>query len=437
MVSTSDRCFQIDWKRIFWLFFPSNRDRVYILPPVLILLAITLSMTLPITRRVKWSTYRRPLYVIAVLFENWISIVGLDLILVAPPGVGTQSKAVYFLLTIIVFWLATIVLASKRIQSKFIPEMGLFRPDLLYPTGANLARGEIFAGLGLKLMLTITPVSIHNFAWLPVWNWWELLWAELSLVFLVAVRGMTKLKVVLMGRMIKQKMLGWKGTLLEEGFLYLGLTGLSYGFLNVFMGYIPFTVVYPRFWPGAVIMGIAAIILVPVRGYLKHKVDRITMSYTRTLGLMAILYVGVMVLMYGMMVMLMGRFLIITTTLGLVLGVFLQALGISVIVFGRARSIMNDRKGVLPQMLWVLSHADEQDRQRVMKMRLEIFASMNEKERFVNMSNMYDALMQLPDDRQSTMLGAQMMALSALETEKRNKCMRTMDRVTSMGASQE
>ncbi|SIM79384.1 multipass membrane protein [Cuniculiplasma divulgatum] len=421
----------------FGPFSPGTGIGFYILPPVLILLAITLSMTLPITKRVKWSTYRRPLYVTAVLFENWISVVGLVLILVAPPGVGTESKAIYFLLTIIIFWAATIVLASKRIQSRFIPEMGLFRPDLLYPTGANLARGEIFAGLGLKLMLTITPVSIHNFAWLPVWNWWGLLWAELSMVFLVAVRGMTKLKVVLMGRMIKQKMLGWRGTLLEEGFLYLGFTGLSYGFLNVFMGYIPFTVVYPRFWPGALIMVIAAIILIPVRGYLKHKVDRITMSYRRTLGLMALLYLGVMVLMYGMIVMLMGRFLVVTTTLGLVLGLFLQILGISVIVFGRARSIMNDRKGMLPQMLWVLSHADEQDRQRVMKTRLEIFASMNEKERYVNMKNMYDALMQLPDENQSKMLGTQMMALSYLESEKRGRCMRTMDRITSMGVSQE
>ena len=420
----------------FGIFSPGTGIGFYILPPVLILLAITLTMTLPITKRVKWLTYRRPLYVIAVLFENWISVVGLVLILVAPPGVGTESKAIYFLLTIIIFWAATIVLASKRIQSKFIPEMGLFRPDLLYPTGANLARGEIFAGLGLKLMLTITPTSIHNFAWLPVWNWWGLLWAELSMIFLVAVRGMTKLKIVLMGRMIKQKMLGWRGTLLEEGFLYLGFTGLSYGFLNVFMGYIPFTVVYPRFWPGALIMVVAAIILIPVRGYLKHKVDRITMSYRRTLGLMALLYLGVMVLMYGMIVMLMGRFLVVTTTLGLVLGLFLQALGISVIVFGRARSIMNDRKGMLPQMLWVLSYSDEEDRQRVMKSRLENFASMNENERFVNMSNMYDALMQLPEEKQSIMLGTQMMALSVLDQEKRSKCMRTMDRITSMGVPQ-
>lgn len=407
----------------------------YILPPVLILLAITLTMTLPITRRVKWRSYRRPLYVIAVLFENWISVIGLTLIVVAPPGVGTEDKAIYFFAAITVFWAATIVLASKRIQSKFIPEMGLFRPDLLYPTGANLARGEIFAGLGLKLMLTIMPGSIHNFAWLPVWNWWGLLWAILSMVFLVAVRGMAKLKIVLMGRMILQRMQGWKGTLLEEGFLYLGFTGLAYGFLNVFMGYIPFTVLYPRFWPGLVIMLIAAVILIPVRGYLKHSVDRITMSYGRTLGLMALLYVGVLVLIYGMIVMLMGKFLFISTTLGLLLGLYLQALAISVIVFGRTSSIMNDRKGMLPQMLWVVSHADEKDRVRIMTQRLNLFASMDEKERLVNMSNMYDALMQLPEEPRGIMIGSQMTAMSLLEQEARTRCMKTMDSVMRSGVA--
>ncbi|MGC8562920.1 MAG: hypothetical protein ACP5NO_06995 [Thermoplasmata archaeon] len=420
---------------LFGTFSSGTGIGYYILPPLLIILAVTLSMTLPITRRVKWTTYRRPLYIVAVLFENWIIVVGLTLLLTAPPGVGSEQKAVYFFLAIIVFWGATIVLASKRIQSKFIPEMGLFRPDLLFPTGANLARGEIFAGLGLKLMLTITPASVHNFAWLPVWNWWGLLFAALSMVFLVAVRGMTKLKVVLLGRMIYGRMLGWKGILIEEGFLFLGFTGMAYGFLNVFMGYIPFTVLYPRYWPGLVIMLVAAIILIPVRGYLKHKTDRITMSTKRTLGLMAILYVGVMVLMYGMMISIMGRFLFVTTSLGLILGLFLQTLAIGVIVFGRTRSIMNDRNGMLPQMLWVISHADEKDRERIMRLRLEIFASMEESERFKHMKNMYNALLQLPQDQQTLMITSQMMALANLEQGQRSRCMRTMDKITSFRGS--
>ncbi|MGC8505229.1 MAG: hypothetical protein ACP5NK_00755 [Thermoplasmata archaeon] len=402
----------------------------YMLPPILILLSITLTMTLPITKRVKWSSYRRPLYVIAVLFENWISVIGLVLILASPINVGPEEAAVYFILAVSVFWAATIVLASKRIQSKFIPEMGLFRPDLIYPTGANLARGEIFAGLGLKLMLTITPGSLNNFAWLPVWNWWGLLWAVLAMVLLVAVRGMTKVKVVLMGRMILQKMEGWRGILLEEGLLYLGFTGLSYGFLNVFMGYIPFAVLYNAYWPGIIIMIIAAIILVPIRGYLKHKVDRLTMSYRRTIGLMAILYVGVLILMYGMTVMLMGKFLVISTPLGLLLGLYLQALAISVIVFGRTHSIQNDRRGMLPQMLWVLSHADEVDRQRVMTQRLMLFASMDDEARYQYMKEMYDGMMECPENVQSIMIASQMIALSSLGSEPRSLCMATMDKIT-------
>ena len=394
-----------------------------------ILLAITLTMTLPISRTRRWGEYRRPLYVTAVLAENWIVVVGLVLIFTAPVGIGSPLKAVAFFGAITVFWGFTIILASPRIQSRFIPEMGLFRPDLIYPTGAQLARGEIFAGLGLKLMVTVFPNQIANWSWLPVWNWWGLLWAVVAMVLLVAVRGMTKVRVVLMGRMLFGRMRGWRGILLEEGLLVVGFFALAYGFLNVFMGYAPFTVVYPRFWPGALLILAAALILIPLRGHLKHKVDRITMSHRRALGLMALLYVGVLILLYGMIALFMGRWLGISSPLGLALGLYLQVLAFSVIVLGRSYSLMHDKKGMLPQMLWAVSYADEAQIQNVMAARLKVFAQMDEPTRLTHMSNMFKALSEIPEDRRRIMLSSQVRALATVETAVRERCMRTMDRV--------
>ncbi len=400
----------------------------YVIPPLAMLLAVTLIMTWHVSKTEKWTTYRRPLYTIAVLAENWIIIVGLSLILTGPPGVGSFGKAVAFFTTLAIFWGFTIILASSKIQGKFIPELGKFRPDLIYPTGANLARGEIFTGLGMKLILTTVPAEIATWGWLPVWNWWGLTWAVISMVLLVAVRGMTKMQI-LMRRMMYDKYLGWSGQLIEEGLLWIGFAGLAYGFLNVFMGYVPFTVVYPRYWPGLVFLILSFIILVPVRGWLKLRYDRITMKFSTTVGLQALLYLGVVVMFYGLISLFMGKFFGPSSSLGLVVGGLVEVGGLVLIVFGRAKSLMNDRKGQIPQMLWVLAHVEEEIRMKVMTKRMHVFYQLPPERRLEHMRNMDNALKELPEPQRSLVFKSRLLALASLPEEMRLELMKTMDKI--------
>lgn len=405
----------------------------YIIPPLAMLIGITSAMTWKVSKTEKWTTYRRPLYVIAVLAESWIVVVGLSLILSGPIGVGSFGKAVAFFTTLAIFWGFTIILASSKIQGKFIPELGRFRPDLIYPTGANLARGEIFTGLGIKLLLTTFPAEIATWGWIPVWNWWGLTWAVISMVLLVAVRGMTKMQIMTQ-RMLYGKYLGWSGQIIEEGLLWIGFAGLAYGFLNVFMGYVPFTVIYPRYWPGLTFLILSAIILIPIRGWLKLKYDRITMKFSTTVGLQALLYAGIVLMFYGFLATFMGKFFGISTTVGLVVGGLVELGGLILVVFGRAKSLMNDRRGQVPQMLWILAHVDEETRLRVLKNRLEVFYHLPEKRRFEHMRNMNNALSELPDAQRSLVAKSRMSALASLPAEMRQELMKTMDRILMVGA---
>lgn len=401
---------------------------LYMIPAVAILIAITAIMVWPVSKTERWTKYRPPLYVISVLAENWIIVVGLTLILTGPIGVGSPLKAVAFLSAISVFWAFTIILASSKIQGKFIPELGRFRPDLVYPTGANLARGEIFAGLGLKFILTTFPATLATYAWLPVWNWWGLLWAIIAMVFLVAVRGIAKVHIMLR-RMLYGQFAGWSGLLIEEGLLFLGFAGLAYGFLNVFMGYVPFTVIVPRFWPGGWYVLASAILLIPIRGWIKLKSDRMTMSYQRTMFLMALLYLGVLLLFYGFIAMFMGKFFGLSSPLGVTIGLVLQIFAISLLVWGRTKSIMNDRKGMIPQMLYVVAHEEEEKRLKVIRDRLKTFAELSEERRYYYMSLMNEALAELPPKQREIMSKTRVSALATSTPEVQRKIMKTMDRI--------
>lgn len=404
----------------------------YIIPPLAMLIAITTIMTWHVSKTEKWTTYRRPLYVVGVLAESWIVVVGLSLILTGPLGVGSFTKAVAFFTTLAIFWAFTIILASSKIQGKFIPELGRFRPDLIYPSGANLARGEIFTGLGMKLLLTTLPAEIATWGWLPVWNWWGLTWAVISMVFLVAVRGMAKMQIS-MQRMLYGKLQGWSGLLIEEGLLWIGFAGLAYGFLSVFMGYVPFTLIYPRYWPGWILIALSVIVLVPIRGWLKLKYDRITMKLSTTIALQALLYIGIVILMYGYLVLFMGKFFGFSSPLGLLVGLPVEVGGLILVVFARSKSLMNDRKGQVPQMLWILAHVEDGRRLEVMKKRMEVFYHLPADRRFEHMNNMNRALNELPEPQRSKVAMSRMMALASLPDAMRMELMKTMDRVMMAG----
>lgn len=424
-----------DWLMVSGMFGPLGQGTGigwYVIPPLAILLAITSIMTWHVSKTEKWTSYRRPLYVVAVLAESWIVVVGLTLILGGPVGVGSFTKAVAFFTALGVFWVFTIILASSKIQGKFIPELGRFRPDLIYPTGANLARGEIFAGLGLKLLLTTFPAEIATWGWLPVWNWWGLTWAVIAMVVLVAVRGMVKMQIM-MRRTLYGRLQGWSGLLIEEGLLWIGFAGLAYGFLNVFMGYVPFTLIYPRYWPGWILVILSAIILIPIRGQLKLRYDRATMKFSTTVGLQALLYIGILVMFYGLMALFMGEFFGFSSNLGLVLGGLVEAGGLILVVFGRAKSLMHDRKGQLPQMLWMLAHVDDETRLKVMTKRLEVFYRLPSERRLEHMRNMNHALLELPERERSLVSSSRFSALASLPSEMRLELMKTMDKIMMAG----
>ena len=178
------------------------------------------------------------------------------------------------------FWLSGAWLASRRTQGSYVPGLEIrptiaFRPDVILPGGVLLVKGVVLTGVGL--MLTFQPALAF-----PKWNWWGFALAFWGIITIIPLRGLYKL---LLGR--RRRLLGTGGTghavvWAKESLLFLGILLLLYGFINAFMGTVPFLGLRPQeaTWPGGLALFLLSfVILVPSRGYFKALVPEGTETY--------------------------------------------------------------------------------------------------------------------------------------------------------------
>lgn len=329
------------------------------------------------------------------------------------------------------FWLSGAWLASRRVQGSYVSGLEIrptiaFRPDLILPAGVLLVKGVVLTGVGLMLMFQ--PQLMF-----PRWNWWGFVLAFWGIITVIPLRGMYKL---ILGR--RRRLLGMGGTgggfvLARESLLFFGLLLLLYGFINAFMGAVPFFGLRPQgetFSAGLALFAVSFLILVPFRAYLKTLVPEGTETYGYQAMKAFVLYVGLLALMYSMIAWFMGAFLVpqpAGNPIGTALGLGLVFVGGVLIVALRPLALQNEFRATLRIMTGILADAPEAVREDLMRKRLEFLARCPEHQRERQVALMLGGLRLLSEDRRARVLASQIKLLAALPEEFRGRLMRAMD----------
>lgn len=400
--------------------------------PLILIAMIVAVMVAPMSRFVPYWWYRRPLYVFGTLAEMFIFVPGAFMVL-APAG---PVRFYGFFGSILVFWVLTIILANPRVIGRFVPEISSFRPDLMYPSGAALARGEIFAGLSMKVLLSGVVITGFGLSPMqgPMWSWWGLAWAFYAMIFLIPVRSMVKMKLR-MAALFAGRKRSYVSLLVEELLLWGGFSMLAYGFLSVFMGNIPFQYVTPAYptvrtlyLPALFPLGVSFVVLVPLRAWYKSLHDPMTETFRITVGGQGILYTGVLILLYGWIAFYMGGFLLPKNTLGLWIFAVVQPLAALLIVYGRAKALRHERAGMLANVLHFLSNRSSEVQRRAITDRLRAISRLPESRRIDALAAMNASLNELPEEEQERLNLSRMGALATVEPAVRERIMAVMDR---------
>jgi len=398
-----------------------------IVVPIAVLVALIGVMLWPSAGLTGYFEYKRPLFVFTIVFEMWIVVAGLALVL--PSSVSDANF--WFQLALVGFFIGTAMISLPGLEGDY--RKGLFfRPDLLYGNGAYLARGEIFVALGIKLF--ISGETAH-----PIWNWWGLEWALASMVFMVPFRGILKM------RMRRARFLdldNWMGKgaglglWVKEVFLFVSLIMLVYGFANAYMGVVPFTWTpgYPMSkstgpeWWGLAIILISFIIIVPIRGWYKTRVVEPT-PLKQELVKGGLLWIGFLILIYGFLKFFQGtgwaqfygpsspNFWWATWT---------AILGFFMIVPLRAYSLRQEFGGTVRMMVFRMADLPEGQRRLMMGRRLAVIAAMPERSRRDNLRWMGRFIQDLPDESRRTVVATRTRLLADAPTAQRSALMSAM-----------
>ncbi len=329
------------------------------------------------------------------------------------------------------FWLSGAWLASRQVQGVYVPGLEIrptiaFRPDAILPGGVLLVKGIVLTGVGL--LLTFQPLLAF-----PKWNWWGFVLAFWGIIAIIPLRGIYKLVV---GR--RRRLLGIGGTShaftwAKESLLFLGLLLLLYGFINAFMGTVPFLRLGPQaetFWPGSVLFLLSFLVIVPLRGYLKARVPEGTETYEFLVGKAILLYLGILLLMYSFITWFMGAFLapqFYSNPIGTALGLGLLFLGSFLIVVLRPRALQNEFRATMQIMVGMLADAPDAVRENLMQKRLRFLARCPEGQRSRQVAIMLASLRLLPEDKRSRVMSTQVKLLAAMPSNSRGKLMGAMD----------
>lgn len=374
----------------------------------------------------RYTDYKPPLFMGGVIFMPLFIFIAV--ILRAP--LSLEAKTSLLLLGLVGFWASAAWLGLKDTQGEYVPGLELrpgmpFRPDLILPGGVNYVKGTILTGLGLMLMFQ--PEYR-----LPVWSWWGFVLAFWGIITIIPVRGMVKM---LLGR--RRRFLGEGGT--DVGFavfrgtlLFVGLLILMYGFLNAFMGRVPFVDLLPKGEraPVAVVLIVLAYLILLGRELYKRRLE----EGAETTGEMVIkqlwLWAGTLSLIYGYITLFMGRFMVphpATNPRGFAIGLVLVVAGVALILPVRISALRNEFRATIRIMIGLLADMPEAERNGMMRRMMGAMAAAPERSRVARVSAMIDGLNRLDQERRERMVKARTEVMAELPSQERRALMRAMD----------
>ena len=369
------------------------------------------------------------------------------------PHTPALDKVYLFPIGMAGFWLSGAWLALKSTQGEHVPGLEIkpllpFRPDLILPGGVNYVKGAVLMGVGLM-------IAIHPQLGMPKWSWWGFILAFWGIITVIPLRGMYK-----MAKSRRLRMLGLGGTgfgheLIKGLILFVGLLILLYGFVNAFMGTVPFTTLgitreFNTFSSGSpagqavsvASLLIALAVLVPLRGWYKTRLLEGVETNGQILVKQVLLWLGTLMLLVSFVHFfnlppireagVMG-FYPSTNTVGFLVGSALFLAGSALILILRPIALRQELKATMITMVGVLSDQSSSLKQWMLERRLRTLAAMPEAQRDQHFRWMAKGLARLSPESRSAMIGTQMSALAGLNSEDRLVCMGSMDRALAGG----
>jgi len=400
-------------------------------------------MTYPKAGTKVYVSYRSPLFIGGVIFMPLF--IAVAAVLNTPLSSALKGELV---LSIMVgFWSSAAWLASRRTQGTYVPGLELrpllpFRPDIILPGGVNYVKGTIMTGLGFVIM----SAPVKSVFPPPVWNWWGFVLAFWGIITIIPLRGMFKMVAGKRPRMLGEKnAFGLNGTSwVREVWLYVGLLILLYGFLNAFMGTVPFTVLSP-FHPmvnppdplygvfGILFLVAAFVVIVPIRGWYKTKLPEGAETPGQRALKDALLWVGTFLLIYGFVTLFMGVLVAPYADafrLGVGLPLFIG--GIVLIVFFRPIALRNEFHAIMRIMPGSIASLPDDKRKLIMSRRISALLAMPDSQRNVHVAAMMQGISQLPEELRGAIFKTNFEVLSSLPEDKRMVMMRAMDKAMGM-----
>lgn len=223
---------------------------------------------------------------------------------------------------------------------------------------------------------------------------------------------------------------GMAGIWPKEAFMWGGLVILMYGFLNVFMGKVPFTWAPAVHWGGAVLLAISVIIIIPIRGWYKLTLPEGAESWSQRIISQLILWIGIIVLFFGFFTFFMGSYPVLNTgSYGFIWGLWLFILGFLTFIPFRVLTLRNELKATIRIMVGAIADKTKPERKLMMEHRIRALTSMPIAQRDEQVKMMVAGLNRLPQEKREGMMKTQIDILSGLGSEKRRLMMASMDKV--------
>lgn len=375
-------------------------------------------MLYPWAGRRTYLAYRTPVFIAGVVFMPLFLYIGAVLSSGIQP-IETQSTLL--LVGLGAFWLSAAVLALPQTQGEYVPGMS-FRPDLILPGGVTLVKGIILTGLGF--MLSFQP----EFR-LPAWNWWGFAFAFWGIIILIPIRGMLKM-LMRRGRLLGEPgATSWWAVAIRENVLFVGILLMLYGFLNAFMGQMPFTTLLVKNWDGWWIFVLAGwLLLVPIRAWVKVAIREGDERWWQTLAKQVLLYLGFGTIIYGYIVSFMGGWLWMrpgTNPAGTVIGITLLAAGFLLAVPLRAAAIRNEWRATVRIVTGRICDLEDDRRWEFVSRRVAVLSGQPEEQRRGNMRRMLDGLVRAGEERRLRFLQTMVGVLADSPAETREALMRS------------